>query len=1601
MTLQNHLPQTWKLLENEHAVSLDQLTGAVLRDLVPDSSHKNLDVTLRRLSSDAKKSLDWAKSAVAHLTWAEKADVRGTSIRKQGGVHPLALPYAIGVLLIDAAEQNPALQQATLDELHAAWTRSLAGDDRGLQRSLRATGVLIVVVRGAEGRMPDLYAVAMRRDEPNANGGENESIGVLRVLVGQAVQAAADGKVPRKLALQRALDPLASFVSATRDALQNSDAANAWRGPFGTFDKARAYDAFRGRLRETLERVMRHIEFTTGAPAKDEAALTELREAASVLAFRVFFVVAIESRGLLYAPGFTPKYAFRGLTDAGQKAPESSFLLLQDLTAVIRGKPRVTGSRTRLDLAIHGASIFANRPNEHFSDGLEAWLDALDAKTKAIATNHTALNHWNALIADLALLATGQISRYADAVERAPDTDVSLGGSAHVQRILGDVYEQILAMVPVAEGTGAARKLRLVAPGTKAAKAADAAGGKDGAAAVKAERKALGAHYTPEALVIEVVRAALEPAFAAAWSRAGQDVGRYQSELLDLRVLDPAMGSAHFLTVAALEIAREMAFAEHEGQPRPAEHFEYITNPNAWGALPEDARAVMDTLAAGYLSQVAERCCHGVDVAPLAVELGKLALWQLTMVERTLRGIGDAAPPPSLTFLDANLRCGDSLLGASAADVEAVCREFELEGAEGDLFNFASVSPKSAVGHMRRLEALLSGPADALRAEIKASRASIMRELGAVSDPLPADDHLLRTEIFALLQAAKERYRWLWDLAFLRAWWAAKPGKGGGADGLFASLKPGGAKTWAGLLGLAAPTPAQQAARDAVRGQARALRAFHWELEFSAVFHRPARGFDVIVANPPFLGDRDLRAARTEQGVTYLRNRYTDGNTPDLCGFFVLTFRDRLSPTRGVAGTVAPNTIAQAKNRTTALVPLVAGDAPEFEIFRSCQTRVWPGDAAVHIATIHMRRAGQLELAVEPRRIVQVAGSEEDSTGSESDDGPEESGGATTAGEAGGLKVLPSGGVFDCSFLDGGVETTLLRLRDQDALAYNGMLPRGAFDRSLSFIREVPKQEHRSLFAYLNNRDIQQQRSPDAQRVIIDFYDALVSAGLAEAAPNQQASWLQRAENFPSLFLELKRTVFAERFALPDSQRNKRARSKPWLFEDTRPGLRVAWSGLTSVIAIGAIGKSLKPVLTSVIDPNTGLRILPTHKLFIVPTESRAVLSVSNSVTFECSVRRHCSTLGVGLNFSPTDVLPYFPFPWKGEPTGNEYVAPVLNPPPDVEQRLAPPASALLKLREELLTQPTKHGLGTAEFRGPTALYNAFDNPDDQRPAIEALRAAHRTLEAAVLAEYGWSDLAGPERWTFDRPWIDGTWRYVPDLATRREYLKRLEALNHEQAAAAGAAPTHPRKSAAPDTVPPATPTPEAAQPAPGATPAPRQPTPKPMSAPAPAPAKDKAPVPKPAPAPPRRSANPTPAPAKPATKPAAKPKTPLDAVLAVLRAAEAPLNKAEILARSHVDESDWAALRARIEEDPEVVRFGAARGTRYATRTCISNRIVAVLTDAGDAGLRKSEILEALAEEDLLLDDDLWTESIRTLLEGEVVTKSGQAKGTRYHANA
>ncbi len=153
-----------------------------------------------------------------------------------------------------------------------------------------------------------------------------------------------------------------------------------------------------------------------------------------------------------------------------------------------------------------------------------------------------------------------------------------------------------------------------------------------------AGRKTSGSYYTPQPLVDFVVRRTL-----------GQLVqGRTAEQILELKVVDPAMGSGAFLVGACIFLADAYARAM-QSETANDTSADIDTTPDL--AAHEDE--LSDEATRPYRRLVAERCLYGVDINPMAVELAKVSLWLTTLA-------GDKP----LTFLDANLRCGNSLIGA-------------------------------------------------------------------------------------------------------------------------------------------------------------------------------------------------------------------------------------------------------------------------------------------------------------------------------------------------------------------------------------------------------------------------------------------------------------------------------------------------------------------------------------------------------------------------------------------------------------------------------------------------------------------------------------------------------------------------------------------------------------------------------------------------------------------------------------------------------------------------------------------------------------------------------------------------------------------------
>lgn len=216
----------------------------------------------------------------------------------------------------------------------------------------------------------------------------------------------------------------------------------------------------------------------------------------------------------------------------------------------------------------------------------------------------------------------------------------------------------------------------------------------------KQERKASGSYYTPDYIVKYIVENtvgpvleeklnALRPEFRKAeveyhsakkkdqalkkqgLSDDPEKVANSYRDLVDalftLRVLDPAMGSGHFL-VEAVDFITDRMLAFLSGFAwNPVQHFIQRTRRDIQAAL-NKAEITVDPAKLTDINllkrHVLKRCIFGVDLNPMAVELAKVSLW--------LDCFTLGAP---LSFLDHHLKCGNSLIGVTVEEVEKTLKK--------------------------------------------------------------------------------------------------------------------------------------------------------------------------------------------------------------------------------------------------------------------------------------------------------------------------------------------------------------------------------------------------------------------------------------------------------------------------------------------------------------------------------------------------------------------------------------------------------------------------------------------------------------------------------------------------------------------------------------------------------------------------------------------------------------------------------------------------------------------------------------------------------------------------------------------------------------
>ncbi len=310
----------------------------------------------------------------------------------------------------------------------------------------------------------------------------------------------------------------------------------------------------------------------------------------------------------------------------------------------------------------------------------------------------------------------------------------------------------------------------------------------------------------PSAFVDCLLDSALEPVLDAAVQQGRQAAQRKESAgeatevtraLLAVTVCDPACGSGDLLAAAAGRIARRVAEAR-EGNQSP-------------GAL---RRALRDVVGS---------CVYGVDVSAEAVQ-------------RTRDRLRRAADVPGMTppFLDARVRPGNALIGASPEQIEGGIPDEAFRAADGD-----------DRGHARSLRRANARP-DPGQATLFSARGGYSHSNEALAKSLAKS--LAKTEYQQWRDSAGFRAKRLvadaWCAAFA---WAKTPG----APPALVSRT---------LLDLReqGPEGVLPAESQAEIGRLRDERQFfHWHLEFPDVFlvaegeTRWRGGFSCVLSAPP------------------------------------------------------------------------------------------------------------------------------------------------------------------------------------------------------------------------------------------------------------------------------------------------------------------------------------------------------------------------------------------------------------------------------------------------------------------------------------------------------------------------------------------------------------------------------------------------------------------------------------------------------------------------------------------------------------------------------------------------------------------------------
>ena len=447
---------------------------------------------------------------------------------------------------------------------------------------------------------------------------------------------------------------------------------------------------------------------------------------------------------------------------------------------------------------------------------------------------------------------------------------------------------------------------------------------------------------------------------------------------------------------------------------------------------------------------------------------------------------------------------------------------------------------------------------------------------------------------------------------------------------------------------------------------------------------------DVIVGNPPFLGNKKMVSELSEEYCKVLRKAYKGVLTESIdlvCYWFYKADKLMKESTLSRVGLVSTNSINGGKNRD-----VLKSICKNHKLFNVYKDEPWTVDgAAVRVSLTSFCKQNTS------------------------------------------TKVFLEGGECEEIFSDftgmsngAGIDLTIAqKLQPNLKIAFQGTIKGGSFDIpyevALPWLNLPlnPNGKHNSdvLSPWSNGRDI---TSRPEGKWVVDF-GAFMEKGEASL---YEAPFQYLKDNVEPIRSQVRRENHAKYW---------------WLHGESRPGMRIAFQGKERYIATPRVAKHR---LFKWLDKS----VLPDSALIVITRDDDTSFGILHSKFHELWSLRMCTFLGVGNDprYTPSTTFETFPFPKGLEP--NRAVEDYDNP---AAEKIAEAAKRLNELREnwlnpadlvkrvpEVVEGYPDRILPIDEKAEKELKKRTLTNLYNQRPTW--LDNAHKTLDEAVAEAYGW-----------------------------------------------------------------------------------------------------------------------------------------------------------------------------------------------------------------------------------------------------------------------